>query len=319
MNVAWVGGTGLWCLEQIKSMPLWHHHVIYLNDCPDFGVIDKFEQAGAEISYVGSLTPDTLATIGPSAVILSNTGPDSILGPHPWAWMTSNYYVIYVHHSQVRPWLPGSEIDIFVSEHLKHQYRNLHDRMKRRLTTPPVGKMEEFFALDRMESDRCVIGRVSNDNKAKFPIELKNILEEVGHPFLVVGAQKYWGSPSENSTYPPVNSQPVASLLQQMDIFVYKTNLTETWGRTVTEAMASGLPVVVENRGGVAEQVRDGIDGFVCATDKEFIEKLRLLASNPRLRFRMGKHARERAEAFTKQNFKEQVEPFLLKNALKGS
>lgn len=319
MNVAWVGGTGLWCLEQIKAMSLWHHHVVYLNDCPDFSVIDQFQQAGAEISFVPSLTPDILGAINPSAVILSNTGPNKIAGGHPWKWITRDYYVVYVHHSTVRPYLPFSEIDVFVSEYLKSQYANLHDRMKRILITPPVSDMEAFFAIDRIESNRCVIGRVTNDNKIKYPKELKAILDEVGQPTFIVGAQKYWGAPPEGSTYPAINSQSVPNFLREMDVFVYRTNLSETWGRTVTEAMASGIPVVVENKGGVAEQVRNGIDGFVCATDEEFVEKLKLLVSDSRLRFRMGKHARERAAGFVKQNFKEQVEPYLLKNALKGS
>lgn len=319
MNVAWVGGTGLWCLDLIKSMPLWHHHVIYLHDEPEYSVVEDFTAAGAEISYAPRVTPDILDTIDPSAVILSNTNPNKIVGGHPWSWITKNYYTVYVHHSAFSPWLPGAKVEVFVSHYLENRYRNLWDRMPNRIIAPPLGSMEEFFAIDRIESDRCVIGRVSNDNRQKFPAQLRKILQEVGQPHIIVGAQKYWGNPPENGQYPPVNSRPVPHLLQDMDVFVYQTGLTETWGRCVTEAMASGLPCVVENKGGVAEQIRDGIDGFVCSSQEEFVEKLCLLTKDSALRFRMGKHARERAQCFVEQNFKAQVEPLLIKNALKGS
>jgi glycosyltransferase involved in cell wall biosynthesis len=60
------------------------------------------------------------------------------------------------------------------------------------------------------------------------------------------------------------------------------------------EAMALGLPVVATNVGGVAELVRDGIDGFITKSeDKDALAAALLrLARDPDLRTRMSRAAR---------------------------
>jgi len=316
MNVCWKGGTGLWALECIREMPIWQHTVVWLNGEPDISVHNEFLEAGVDIAKVDNITKDLVKEIKPSGIILSNTDPSRILEGQEW--LTSNFNVVYVHHSTVRPWLAGAAVDVFVSEHLRTQYRNLESRMRSVLVCPPIGEIGRYLNIRRVEQARCVVGRISSDNKDKFPVEQLEILKATGCPCLVVGGEKYWGAPPDNFQYPDFGSQSVSSLLSQIDIFVYRTNLTETWGRTITEAMASGIPVVCEKRGGPAEQIRHGIDGFLCDTDAEFIEKIQLLATDQNLRFRMGKHAREKAKQLANSNFKNKIEPILIKNALRG-
>ncbi len=318
MNVAWVGGTGLWVLENIRAMSLWYHTVVFLNGEPVFQIIEDFVEAGADISKATAITKEMVAAIDPIAIILSNTDPHKIEGGHPWSWIPDHLYTIYVHHSAITPWMPGANMDVFVSEHLKSQYRNLLEWMRSVKVCPPLGELSEYLSIPRIQHDRCVIGRVSSDERKKFPGQLLGILKASNQKCILVGGSKYFGKAPAGWRYPDFGSEPVRDLLTEMDIFVYRTDLTETWCRCVTEAMASGIPVVVEKRGGPAEQVRDGIDGFVCETDAEFIEKLKKLAADPSLRFRMGKHARERAKQLAKQNFKNQIEPLLIKHALGG-
>jgi glycosyltransferase involved in cell wall biosynthesis len=65
---------------------------------------------------------------------------------------------------------------------------------------------------------------------------------------------------------------------------------------SVIEALAAELPVVATRVGGVADVVQDGEDGFLVAagaTD-DLADRLALLARDPALRARMGKHGRER-------------------------
>jgi glycosyltransferase involved in cell wall biosynthesis len=54
----------------------------------------------------------------------------------------------------------------------------------------------------------------------------------------------------------------LADLYADSDLFVF-TSPTETCGLVVLEAMASGLPVITSDQGGVLENVRDGINGLM--------------------------------------------------------
>lgn len=80
------------------------------------------------------------------------------------------------------------------------------------------------------------------------------------------------------------------------DVFMF-TGPAETFGQVVQEAMASGLPCVVINEGGVAELVEDGKTGYLCPDDPEaFAAAARRLRDQPELRRRLADNARQAAE-----------------------
>jgi len=96
-------------------------------------------------------------------------------------------------------------------------------------------------------------------------------------------------------------AETVAERLREADIFLHASH-SEGISNAVLEAMASGLPVVCTDAGGMREAVRDGIDGFVVPVrDVEAMAKaLVKLARDPELRRRMGAAARQRVlEEFT--------------------
>jgi glycosyltransferase involved in cell wall biosynthesis len=72
----------------------------------------------------------------------------------------------------------------------------------------------------------------------------------------------------------------------------------EGFPRSILEAMRAGLPVVASAVGGVAESVRDGVNGFLIP--REDVEGLRQrlgqLLIDPDLRARMGRSGREQYE-----------------------
>ncbi|MFZ7120879.1 MAG: glycosyltransferase family 4 protein [Eubacteriaceae bacterium] len=55
----------------------------------------------------------------------------------------------------------------------------------------------------------------------------------------------------------------LSSIYASCDVFVFPSS-TETFGNVVLEAMASGLPVITVNSGGVKESVINGYNGFLC-------------------------------------------------------
>ena len=82
------------------------------------------------------------------------------------------------------------------------------------------------------------------------------------------------------------------------DVFVFP-GPEETFGQVVLEAMASGLPVIVTDRGGPQTMVHEGHNGFICAVDDgaAFTDRVRLLRDNPLLRVQMSRAARTYASA----------------------
>lgn len=78
------------------------------------------------------------------------------------------------------------------------------------------------------------------------------------------------------------------------DVFAFPSE-TDTYGNVVQEAMASGAPCVVMASGGPASIVTDGVDGFVCATEKRFVEAVVALCRDEALRKAMGGQARAAA------------------------
>lgn len=85
------------------------------------------------------------------------------------------------------------------------------------------------------------------------------------------------------------------------DLFVFPTPY-DAFGMVITEAMATGLPVLTTRAAGAAELITHGVDGWLTqdaqAVDP-IVEGLRTLATNPELRQRIGRAARATIEAYT--------------------
>ncbi len=90
----------------------------------------------------------------------------------------------------------------------------------------------------------------------------------------------------------------VAALLQGADVFLH-TSCSEGISNAVLEAMATGLPVVTTDVGGMAEAVRDGIDGYLVPVRDADATAAALvrLAGDRALRAQMGAAGRERVTA----------------------
>jgi glycosyltransferase involved in cell wall biosynthesis len=87
--------------------------------------------------------------------------------------------------------------------------------------------------------------------------------------------------------------------MDHADIVVSASRSTESFGRVVLEAMASGLPVVAFAHGGPTELVVDGVTGFLVPPGDldALAERISELCDDPGLRRSMGQTARERAVA----------------------
>nr|NLD40763.1 glycosyltransferase family 1 protein [Actinomycetales bacterium] len=92
-----------------------------------------------------------------------------------------------------------------------------------------------------------------------------------------------------------LGGEQLAAAYTALDVFVH-TGRHETFGLTVQEAMAAGVPVVAPGEGGPVDQVVDGETGFLFDPDRpeEMRAAIRRLVEDPELRRSMGEAGRRR-------------------------
>jgi glycosyltransferase involved in cell wall biosynthesis len=97
-----------------------------------------------------------------------------------------------------------------------------------------------------------------------------------------------------------VHGENLAGLFASADILVFPS-LTDTFGNSVVEALASGIPCITSNQGGPREIIVDGESGLVFdpAVPGDLESKVLALASDPGKLNAFKARARERAEHFT--------------------
>ncbi len=85
----------------------------------------------------------------------------------------------------------------------------------------------------------------------------------------------------------------LAAAYGAMDVFVH-TGDEETFGQTIQEAHAAGLPVVAPRAGGPVDLVHPALDGFLFEPDDlgQLRDAVQVLARRPELRARMGEAGR---------------------------
>jgi glycosyltransferase involved in cell wall biosynthesis len=96
----------------------------------------------------------------------------------------------------------------------------------------------------------------------------------------------------------------IKELYALSDVCLYPSSVSEPFGLTMLEAMATGKPIVVTNAGGMPEIIKDGINGFVIPVrDFELLAaKINTLLEDKKLRRRLGYTGREMVESqYTKE------------------
>ncbi|GGL29499.1 glycosyltransferase family 1 protein [Phycicoccus endophyticus] len=112
---------------------------------------------------------------------------------------------------------------------------------------------------------------------------------------------------------PPVllgqrSGEALAQAYGLLDVFVH-TGTRETFGQTLQEAHASGLPVVAPARGGPLDLVEHGRTGLLADPDRagDLADRVRTLVLDPGLRARMGRAGRAAVEGRTWASLTEEL------------
>jgi glycosyltransferase involved in cell wall biosynthesis len=87
--------------------------------------------------------------------------------------------------------------------------------------------------------------------------------------------------------------------LRRIHVLLHKTgsDFSETWCFAVTEALAAGIPVVAEAKGGIQDQIVSGVNGFLCRDNEEYVRACRELANDPTRYTEISRNARETAQS----------------------
>jgi glycosyltransferase involved in cell wall biosynthesis len=154
---------------------------------------------------------------------------------------------------------------------------------------------------DEVEFVIGYVGRLSTEKKIRSFAPLAQALSRAGHRnvrfvFVGHGSEEKWLQENISGVRLTgvLNGEALSRAYADLDMFVFFSE-TDTFGNAVLEALASGVPAIVSDKGGPKFIVKSDC-GFVCASDDEFLRAAMLLIENQSLRRAMSLAARKRAE-----------------------
>lgn len=160
----------------------------------------------------------------------------------------------------------------------------------------------------------CIyVGRLANEKRVELLLELA---KTPGIALTIIGdgalretlEQQFTGTGTHFMGY--LWGDELAQAYASADLFAF-TGTRETFGQVVQEAMASGLPCIVADQGGVTDLVIDGENGYTCPADSAaFAQAARHFVEQPELRLKMGQRARQMAEERPWETIMEHLEGF---------
>ncbi len=192
-----------------------------------------------------------------------------------------------------------------------YQRRQLEPQLARFAYRPEQGRVIRgaldaneipFRPLPHRADERFTVGRISRAAPEKFSPRTWAIYRRTPYPIRarVLGfgpaVAARTGAPPPWAECLPEGAQSAAEFLPTLHAMVFAGGTAENWPRAGLEAMAAGVPLVVDRRGGWCEMIRHGQTGFLCDTEDDFAFHTTQLARDEPLRRRVAYQARRELE-----------------------
>ncbi len=312
-TLAWTGGINSFILDFKKSFNEFQHEVLFTSDIKEnYGVYKVFQTQGIRCYFNDNLTEEFFEKINPKIICLHN--PPHTLYPKKLKDLKilQKYYTIQFCHNKCKIF-PHISMHIFVSNYIKDAYKDFGKYINKSKVVHPCVDAEPYLNIKRSyEMLRNVtIGRIQSNTNAhlgKFSEDVRMLKKLKNANFFLVG-EGYEKTDDERFTFAPMGN--MVEYLKKIDIFYIwggKGHI-ESWSRVITEAMLSGIPVVIKDmKDGMAEQVQKSGVGFLVNTEEEFLATLQMLIENPDLRKVHGELGRKWAsENLTIKNLRQNL------------
>ena len=162
----------------------------------------------------------------------------------------------------------------------------------------------EFRARYGLEKDFIIlqVGNIAPDKRqidsltalsivSKSHDNIKLIFVGAGPTERLIELSQKWGIENNVMFLRNCSDEELAQVYSACNVFVFPSQIT--WGLVVLEAMSTSKPVLVSDKAGTAEIIRNGQNGFVIQAPypENMALQIEILINNPELRRRVGENA----------------------------
>lgn len=285
-----VGGTAACAWSVTRALPECRHTVAFLSR-----IADDTRRAFAHCRLLGwrRVTANGVAAVNPDVVLLHNTSGSRCEERLPAV------SVMY-RHSRAKP--AAADLTLFCSRWLAERCGGELKQVC--IQGVPRPSRPDVIGDSRPLRDRLLLGRICTPQPSKWPPDVAEFYREAAARFPWIDWE-FVGCPFElqsrlreacvgRATFLPAAWE-ARSRLWRWDALVYHNpQVTESFGRTVAEAMRAGCIPIVDDRGGFREQIVEGC-GFLCRDRSDFIAAIAELRS-PDDRWKMSHECRRHAD-----------------------
>jgi len=291
------------CTELWHVLRLWREHHIPVTLIPAIPHAARWQK---QTEAIGCRTVANTFTPRPGSVVVSLGSQKFLLLANElrtcklvWApcmcWQFPEEVAYY--KSGGRPF----DAYVFQSEFQRAQWPDVPE--DRQHLIPGAFCIDEFPFRPRPHArpEGFTVGRISRNNPDKFHPDLWQIYGQIPNVRArVLGwcenvRQKVGTHPPWARVLEPTLETP-QEFYSQIHALLPISGADENWPRVGLEAMASGVPIVAENRSGWREMIEHGRTGFLCDTPDQIVAHATRLAGNETLRLSVARAAREAVE-----------------------
>lgn len=164
---------------------------------------------------------------------------------------------------------------------------------------------EKYLGKKKNRKTILYVGRI---HKSKGIQEVFKAIRDIDVNFLIIGKdagykkelekkEKELGIEEKVRFFGAVDKKTLLEVYALSDLFVLYSEW-EGFGIVLIEAMASGLPCIVSNKGSLPYLIKDNYNGFIADNLEQLREKIKVLTQNEKLRKKLGINAKKFSKRF---------------------